>query len=248
MNRNILIIGATSAMAEQAARLFAADGDTLLLAARDPEALADIAADLRLRGAADVHTLPPFDALRPTTHSALLQAASETVPRLDIVLIAHGVLPDQARCERNTDELLRSLEINLLSPLRLCNALAGTLLAQRTGTLAVISSVAGLRGRQSNYIYGTAKGGLHLYLQGLRNRLHPHGIRVVTFLPGFIDTPMTAALTKGPLFCPAETAGRLIHKHLTQTRADIAYIPGFWRPILWILRALPESLFKRLSL
>lgn len=243
-----LLIGATSAMAEHAARRFAADGDRLLLAARDPQRLETIAADLRLRGASAVDTLPPFDAASPAGLRDLLHAITQWEGPLDRILLAHGLLPDQTTCETDADAAAQSLEINFLSVVRLCTPLANRLADQGHGTLAVIGSVAGLRGRQSNYLYGAAKGGLHLYLQGLRNRLHPQGVRVITLLPGFIDTPMTAAFDKGPLFVSADTAGRLIHRALVRGKSDIVYLPFYWRFILWIIRAIPEPLFKRMKL
>lgn len=248
MNRTVLLIGATSAMAEQAARLFAAENATLLLAARDPKRLEDIAADLRIRGATAVQVLPPFDALDPQSHDVLLREALAAAPVLDIVLIAHGSLPDQARCEVDPAAQDEAMEINFSSPVRLCSAFANVLQRQGKGTLGVIASVAGLRGRKSNYVYGAAKGGLITFLQGLRNRLQSHGVRVVTFLPGFVDTPMTAHLPKGPLFASAATAGNILHRQLTRGRADIVYVPFFWRYILLIIRAIPEVLFKRMGL
>ena len=111
----------------------------------------------------------------------------------------------------------------------------------------MITSVAGDRGRQSNYIYGAAKGGLDRFLQGLRNRLHRAGVAVVTLKPGFVDTPMTAGMDQGPLFVSARRAGRAVHRAI-ERRRDVAYIPWFWRPIMAIIRALPEPVFKRLRL
>jgi short-subunit dehydrogenase len=239
-----LILGATSAMAEHTARLLAADGDTLLLAARKPDALDILAADLKARGAGEVKTLPAFDALDPDSFPGLLSAAGS----FDRVLIAYGNLPDQAACEADPAKAVEQIQLNMGSVIHLCTLIANQFVEQGHGTLAVISSVAGLRGRQSNYIYGTAKGGLNLYLQGLRNRLDPKGIRVLTLLPGFVDTPMTADIEKGPLFVSASKAGACIHKALTQSKSDIVYVPFFWRYILWVIRSIPECLFKKLKL
>lgn len=246
--KTTLIIGATSAMAEHTARRLAADGEHLLLAARNTDALAPVAEDLRVRGASKVETLPGFDAASPQGMQALLDALQSLTEPLDRILIAHGHLPDQQACETEPETAARDVEINFTSTVRLCTVLAGLLSEQGHGTLAVISSVAGLRGRQSNYLYGAAKGGLNVFLQGLRNRLHADGVRVLTLLPGFVDSPMTAEMDKGPLFVSAETAGRLIHRALTGSRRDVVYVPFFWRYILWIIRAIPESVFKRLSL
>ncbi|MGA0333953.1 MAG: SDR family oxidoreductase [Kiritimatiellia bacterium] len=244
MPTSTLIIGATSAMAEHCARKLAAEGDRLLLAARSPERLEILAEDLCVRGASEVIILPAFDALDPDSFPELIRAAGE----FERVLIAHGHLPEQSACEQDFSLAATELQINLISVIALCTLIVPVLEQRGGGTLAVISSVAGLRGRQSNFIYGTAKGGLNLYLQGLRNRLFAKGIRVITILPGFVDTPMTADLDKGPLFVSAEKAGACIHHALTQGKGDVVYVPFFWRYILWVIRAIPETLFKRLKL
>lgn len=246
MKQTVLILGATSAMAEHTARHFAAQGATLLLAARNTTRLDDLANDLRLRGAADVKTLPPFDAAKPHTLPQIVTQAFAAASPIHTILIAYGSLPEQSACAESFEVAEAQLQINFNSVVTLATLLANQLERQaQPATLGVISSVAGLRGRQSNYLYGAAKGGLHIFLQGLRNRLHPHNIRVVTFLPGFVESPMTAHLPQGPLFCPAEKAGRRIHKALTRGRGDIVYVPGFWRYIMMIIRAVPEALFKR---
>ena len=244
MPKTTLIFGATSAMAEQTARLLAADGDSLILAARDPDRLNVIATDLGQRGAKKVTVLPPFDAGKPETFAGLLQEAGD----FDQVLIAYGSLPDQKLIENDPELVRRELQINQDSVIDLCTRIATLFEKKGSGTLAVITSVAGLRGRQSNYIYGTAKGALNLYLQGMRNRLQPLGIRVITLLPGFVDSPMTAEIEKGPLFVSAAKAGACIHKAISTGSSDVVFVPFFWRYIMWIICALPEMLFKRLKL
>lgn len=248
MTPRILIFGATSAMAVHTARRFAAEGARLFLAARHSERLEALAADLRVRGAAEVCTFPAFDARDPASLASAAAAGWQTWDGADILLIAYGTLPDQQACETDPAAAREAWQVNAASVCELAADLANRLQAQGHGTLAVISSVAGLRGRQSNYVYGAAKGAVHLFFQGLRNRLTPCGIRVVTFLPGFVDSPMTAHLPQGPLFTPADTAGRILHRQLTRGRSDICYVPGFWRGILWIIRAIPECLFKKLRL
>ncbi|MCC5850843.1 MAG: SDR family NAD(P)-dependent oxidoreductase [Verrucomicrobia bacterium] len=253
MNQNlppsVLIFGITSAMAEHTARKFAADGCKIAIAGRNQARVHDIAEDLRVRGAAAIHELPAFDARKPDTLAPCVAAGFEALGQVDIVLIAHGSLPDQDRCAADIDTAISEMEINFLSVLRLCTDIANRLEAlEKPATLGVISSVAGLRGRQSNYLYGSAKGGLNVFLQGLRNRMQPHGIRVVTLLPGFVDSPMTADIEKGPLFVSAEKAGACIHRALVRSAGDIAYIPFFWRWIMLVIRLIPEPLFKRLKL
>jgi len=248
MTRKVLIIGATSGMAQPAARIFASEGAELSLIGRERTSLEALGDDLRVRGAGAVHIFSGFDALRSETWAPSLQSAWEALENPDVVLVAYGSLPDQAECADEPTKAMEALTVNFTSVAALCGGIAKRLEAQGRGTLGVISSVAGLRGRQSNYIYGAAKGGLSVFLQGLRNRLYPKGVRVVTFLPGFVATPMTAHLDQGPLFASAETAGRILHRGLTRSRADVIYVPFFWRHILWIIRAIPERLFKGLKL
>ena len=242
----VLVVGATSAIAMETARIYARRGARLFLAARDPDRLAAVAADLQVRGATSVETA----LLDVTDHrrcQEVIERAWTSLGGLDVALVAHGVLPDQARCQTSAAEALASLDVNLLSVVALLTPLANRFEAARAGCLAVISSVAGDRGRQSNYVYGTAKGGLDRFLQGLRNRLHPAGVAVVTLKPGFVDTPMTAAIPKNPLFASPRRVGRAVHRAI-EGRRSVVYIPWFWRPIMWLIRGLPESMFKRLRL
>jgi decaprenylphospho-beta-D-erythro-pentofuranosid-2-ulose 2-reductase len=245
-SRRVLIVGATSAIAAETARIYAADGARLFLTGRNAEHLQAVAADLRVRGAAAVETTE----LDVTVHrrcEEVVESAWTAFGGLDVALIAHGVLPDQARCQSSADEAIRSLDVNFLSAVALLTPLANRFEAARGGCIAVITSVAGDRGRQSNYIYGAAKGGLDRFLEGLRNRLHHAGVAVITLKPGFVDTPMTAGLKQGPLFASARAAGRGVHRAI-ERRRDVAYIPWFWRPIMYVIRALPEVVFKRLQL
>jgi decaprenylphospho-beta-D-erythro-pentofuranosid-2-ulose 2-reductase len=243
--QRILIVGATSAIATEVARAYAARGASLMLTGRNPRRLAAVADDLKVRGAARVETAV-LDVLATESHAAIVERAF--VPgRVDAAIIAHGTLPDQAGCQASAAETVRALEVNFTATVALLTLLANRFEAQRHGTIAVITSVAGDRGRQSNYVYGAAKGGLAVFLQGLRNRLHPAGVSVVTLKPGFVDTPMTADVPKNLLFSTARHAGRSIHRAI-EGRRDVAYIPWFWRPIMALITSLPESIFKRLRL
>jgi short-subunit dehydrogenase len=242
----VLIVGATSAIAAETARAYAAYGARLFLTGRNPERLHAVAADLGVRGAGAVETAV-LDATDHRRCEEVVDAAWAAFGGLDVALVAHGVLPDQARCQANAADALSSLDVNFLSAVALLTPLANRFEAARGGCLAVITSVAGDRGRQSNYVYGAAKGGLDRFLEGLRNRLYHAGVAVVTLKPGFVDTPMTAGLRRGPLFASARRAGRAVHRAI-ERRRDVAYIPWFWRPIMWVIRALPEQVFKRLRL
>lgn len=244
--KKILIIGATSAMAEATARRYAAGGAAFYLLARKAERLQALVADLKIRGA-QAADFAVFDATDHASHAQTLQTARDVLGGFDIVLIAHGTLGDQKACEQDVSLTLKEMETNALSVICLLTLLAPVMEAQGQGTLAVISSVAGDRGRQSNYVYGAAKGMVSLFLQGLRNRLDRHGVQVLTIKPGFVDTPMTAAFPKGPLWASPETIAAGIEKAIA-ARKDVVYLPGFWRWIMLIIKLIPERIFKGLSL
>lgn len=244
--RRILICGATSAIARETARFFARDGDDLFLVGRNEEKLRAVARDLEMRGAgkAECYTadLNDFD-----LHEPLIRKAVESLGGLDTVLIAHGSLSDQKNCEADRRLAEREFRTNFFSVVSLLAPIANLFEAQCGGTIAVISSVAGDRARRSNYVYGTAKGALSLFLQGLRNRLHGKGIHVLTVKPGFVDTPMTAHLRKNALFARPEDIARGIYRAIAGKK-DVVYLPGYWRFIMAVIRHIPETCFKRLDL
>ena len=244
--KKILIIGATSAIAEATARLWAAQGHRLFLVGRDTERLSSMTADLRIRGAGSVDQLVQ-DLNDRDQHSSCIDAATRTLSGLDLVLIAHGTLGDQKAAEADFSETLRQLNTNAISVISLLTLIANQFEKQRSGTIVVISSVAGDRGRQSNYVYGTAKAAVSTFLQGLRQRLYKSGVNVVTIKPGFVDTPMTAQFKKGLLWAqPAAIARIIVSK--SERSANVVYAPSFWWAIMTIIRWIPESLFKRLRL
>lgn len=244
--QKICIFGATSTIAEATARLFAADGAGLFLVGRDEKKLQSIADDLRVRGAGSVITAV-CDARDFGAHQALIDEAWQALSGVDILLVGHGTLPDQQRCENSFPELQREFETNALAVMSLLTHTANRFECRGSGTLCVISSVAGERGRQSNYVYGAAKGAVSLFMAGLRNRLHSKGVHVLTVKPGFVDTPMTAAFKKSPLWAQPERIARGIYKAITMKK-DVVYLPWFWSPIMWLIRAFPECIFKRLRL
>jgi len=244
--RRVLIVGATSAIAEATARRFAQRGDALFLAARSLERLQAIADDLRVRSAAQVE-IAPFDATDFASHAALVDQAEAALGGLDLVLIAHGTLPDQKTCAASFDQALRELQVNALSVMSLLTAVANRFEQQGRGAIAVISSVAGDRGRQSNYVYGSAKAAVTAFLGGLRNRLQPAGVHVLTIKPGFVDTPMTRDFPKGALWASPAAIARGIEKAIDR-RKDVVYLPWFWRPVMRLIREIPEPIFKKLRL
>ncbi|HUM90211.1 MAG TPA: SDR family oxidoreductase [Candidatus Competibacter sp.] len=244
--RKVLIVGATSAIAEAVARLLAAQGDLLYLVGRRAEALEAIAADLRVRGAARVQT-EVMDANAIERHAALLDNADVALGGLDTVLIAHGTLSDQAACQQSVALTFQELHTNALSVIALLTLIANHFEAQRVGTIAVISSVAGDRGRQSNYVYGTAKAAVSTFLSGLRQRLYKSGVQVVTIKPGFVDTPMTRDFSKGLLWAKPERVARDIVRAMENGK-DVVYTPGFWWAIMQLIKSIPEFVFRRLPL
>ncbi len=244
--QRVLIVGATSAIAEATARRFAARGHSLYLLARNQERLETLAADLKVRGAARVFHAP-FEASDLDAQDALLARVEAELGGIDRVLVAHGTLGDQKACEASVEATLRELNTNALSVIALLTRLANRFEAQRHGCIAVIGSVAGDRGRQSNYVYGTAKGALAIFLQGLRNRLAKSHVQVLTIKPGFVDTPMTAAFPKGPLWASPEKIAADIERAIEGKR-NVLYTPFFWWPIMAVIKSVPEAIFKRLSL
>lgn len=243
---NVLIIGATSAIAEATARRYAANGDNLFLLGRDVQRLEAIAADLRVRGAGHVGSAP-LDVENLEQHPAALDAAWQALGHIDVALIAHGSLPDQLHCERMVAQAVRAFSLNATTTLALLLLIAGRLEAQGHGCLAVIGSVAGDRGRASNYVYGGAKAAIECFASGLRQRLHAKGVNVLLIKPGFVDTPMTHAFRKGLLWSSSERIADGIVRAVAR-RGSVAYLPGFWRGIMLAVRHLPEALFKRITL
>jgi decaprenylphospho-beta-D-erythro-pentofuranosid-2-ulose 2-reductase len=244
--QRILIVGATSAIAEATAREFAARGDSLFLAARNAAALRALADDLRLRGATIAGTAL-IDARDASSLDRLVETAVQASSGLDQALIAHGSLSNQSACETSAELLREEFSINALSVMTLCLPLAQHFASQRRGVIAVISSVAGDRGRQSNFVYGSAKAAVTAFLSGLGQRLQRSGVKVVIIKPGFVSTPMTAAFKKGALWATPARVARDIRRAMDKGTA-VVYTPWFWRPIMFIVRSVPETIFRRLSM
>jgi short-subunit dehydrogenase len=243
---NAVIVGATSAIAEAVARRWAARGDALYLAARRTALLEASAADLRVRGARAVGH-ETFDILDREAHAALLERARAFLGEVDTVLVAHGTLPDNAACEADPETAAREMDLNGTSTCAFLLRAAAAMEPRGRGTIAAITSVAGVRGRASNYVYGAAKAQVSAFLSGLRQRLAPRGIAVVDVRPGFVDTPMTAAFPKGALWATPERVARDIVAAVDRGRA-VAYTPWFWRWIMLVIRHIPEVVFVRIRL
>jgi decaprenylphospho-beta-D-erythro-pentofuranosid-2-ulose 2-reductase len=242
----VAIVGASSAIAHETAKLFARDGADLFLVGRSAEKLNVIVDDLKVRGAKRVETFL-MDATDLDRHEEMLQQAITTLGGLDMILIAHGTLGNQRASELSVAETLKELNTNEISVISLLTLCANYFEREKRGCIAVISSVAGDRGRKSNYVYGTAKAAVSTFLQGLRNRLSSSGVSVVTIKPGTVATPMTAHMKQGPLFAQPSVVGEGIYEAMMKGK-DIVYLPGFWRIIMFIIKSIPEGIFKKLSL
>lgn len=242
----IIIIGATSAIAEATARIYASRGARLFLVARNPQRLRDIASDLKVRGAEATETAT-LDVNAVEQHSAVLDNAWAFLGVPDVILLAHGTLPDQNACEVSVPTALTEFATNATSTIALLTDIANRMQHARHGCIAVISSVAGDRGRASNYLYGAAKAATSTFLSGLRQRLNGHDVNVLTIKPGFVDTPMTRDFKKGPLWAQPGTVARGIVKAIDRRKA-VVYLPWFWRGIMLVIRHVPEFLFKRIKL
>jgi decaprenylphospho-beta-D-erythro-pentofuranosid-2-ulose 2-reductase len=240
--KHILVLGATSAIAMAVMRQLVSPATHYFLVARSKDKLTAVAQDLLVRGAPRVDMIVA-DLDDTQAHAQMLAVATSQLGTVDLALLAHGVLGDQAAAERDYFAAEPILVTNLLSAVSLLTWLANYCESQGRGTLAVISSVAGDRGRKSNYVYGASKAGLDAFLSGLRNRCDRSGVQVLTIKPGFVATPMTAHVPRNRLFAtPEQVAGGILKA--IRRRKDVVYVPWFWRPIMAIIKAIPERIFK----
>lgn len=246
MTQNIIIIGATSGIAEALARRYASQGAGIFLVARNFEKLAAISTDLAARGAYKVASYV-LDANDTERMPEMLNTAWRTFDHFDVALVAHGTLPDQSRCETDLEYAIAEFRTNAESVITCLAALANYFENQGKGAICVIGSVAGDRGRGSNYLYGSAKAAIEAFASGLRMRLFKSGVHVLLIKPGFVATAMTADLNLPALLTAApETVAKDI-QHAINKRKDVLYTPWFWSLIMWIIRWLPMTVFKRLK-
>ena len=245
--KRIVIIGATSAIAKHCARLWVTDTPVnLTLVGRDADKTERVAADLRVRSPHSVIQVLTVDFINPLAIQQLVDGIVDE-GRVDIVLIAHGSLPDQAVCQQDLSVCHQELTINGVSPVLFAEAFAGHMQKANQGTLAIIGSVAGDRGRKSNYVYGSAKGLVTRYAQGLQHRLANTGVKVVLIKPGPTDTPMTAYLKQQGGLAKVEDVAKLISKAIHQGK-PVVYSPAKWAFIMMIIRHLPRFVFNKLEI
>lgn len=244
--RRVLIVGATSPLARYMAYEFARLGDPLFLAARDTDELERVASDVRVRFGATVHT-GRFDAEAVEEHERFLQDVLRTMGGLDGVVWVAGTMDGLEEAFRQPQAVKRLIDVNFTGAASLLTLAACYFEEQGKGFIAGISSVAGDRGRAQNYPYGAAKGGFSLFLQGLRNRLSKRGVQVTTIKPGFIDTRMTWGRDKLPFLASPQRVAKESVQAILKGK-DVAYVPGVWWLVMLVIRAIPERVFKRMSI
>lgn len=247
MKENILIVGALSGLARPIADQLAAQGHALVLAARDREELSRMAADLRVRHRAEVATAP-FEALEFQSHAELIEQADGAFEGgLTGVLFCAGWMVDQRWAAADFDAARQMIDVNFTSAVSLLNHVANAFERRRRGWICAMSSVAGDRGRQSNYLYGSTKAALNAYLQGLRNRLTAAGVAVITVKPGCADTAMTYGMDRLPFLVTADVIARDVVRAIHRRRS-VVYTPRIWWPVMTAIRLLPETVFRHLNI
>jgi hypothetical protein len=241
---SVLVLGGSSDIGLAVAKRFAREGHPIQLAARQPQELEAEKSDIELRHGVKV-TLHPFDALDIKSHENLV----DRLPALpDVAVCAVGIMGDQKESERNPAAAILVMRSNYEGPANIIAILANRFEQRRAGTIIGISSVAGERGRRSNYVYGSAKAGLTAFLSGLRNRLANAGVHVMTVLPGFVDTRMTAGMNlPSALIVSPEALAETIYGAYRK-KGDVVYSMTIWRLIMLIIKAIPESIFKKMKL
>jgi len=243
----VVVLGATSAIAQAYARRRAAAGTSFVLAGRREERLNVVAADLVARGAASAEPVKMDLAATGEIERAVEMIHARFGPPQEIV-IAYGTLGEQAALERDLSAARAALEVNFTSAALWLLAFLKRRDAAQPLTAIVIGSVAGDRGRRTNFIYGAAKGGLDIFVQGLAHAYADTPVRFVMVKPGFVDTPMTAAFVKsGPLWSSSDRVAADIERAVRRG-ARVVYTPWFWRPIMAVIRRLPWFVFRRLKI
>jgi decaprenylphospho-beta-D-erythro-pentofuranosid-2-ulose 2-reductase len=244
--QRVLVFGASSAICQELLRLYAVQGGSFYLVGRSEHKLVAVGDDLVARGG-QLAGHSSYDFNDWEQHQECLVRARESLGEVDLVVVAHGTLPDQEECESSSAAVKTCLDDNFTSAAIIIQVCAQQLSQQGKGTLAVLSSVAGDRGRKSNYTYGAAKAGIDAFLQGLQGRFAGTEINIVNIKPGMIESPMTSGMTKGAVWSTPEKIAPTIYKAIEQGRR-VCYVPGYWRLIMLIIRGLPTSVLARLPI
>lgn len=245
--KNIFLYGATSAIAQDILRIYAKKNCNLFLVARNQTKLDSVVADLQTRSNSIKVVTYISEATDYDSHAVAINSAYEAFGTIDAFIIAHGSLPDQENIKNDQVNTLKEFELNATSYISLCTLIAAKLEDKGSGKLAVISSVAGERGRKALYTYSAAKSAVTEFMSGLRQRFAANeNINIITIKPGIIETPMTAHLPKSGLMASSEKAAQLIYKAI-ESGTEVAFVPGFWKPIMSIIKHIPEKIFKKLN-
>lgn len=243
---NIVVIGATSDIAYEVIKKYAENENNLFLVARSIVKLEIIKQDIQARN----NNIKIFtfaqDAANLSEHNLLGIEVKKYFDKIDVLFIAYGELSQNIDIFDNND-VLKSLNTNFTSVISYINTFISLFNKQKSGTIAVIGSVAGDRGRQSNFIYGTSKGALEIYLQGLRNKLFENNVNVLLIKPGFVDTKMTSHINKNFLFVSPKFVAEKIINAINKQK-DVIYVPAIWWFIMTIIKSIPETIFKKLKL
>jgi decaprenylphospho-beta-D-erythro-pentofuranosid-2-ulose 2-reductase len=244
--RRILVFGASSAICQEVLKLYAVEGAQFFLVARNEDKLVAIADDLVVRGGTFRGTAC-YDFNDWQQHEGAVAEGAVCLGGIDLAIVAHGSLPDQDECEISSAAVKTCMDDNFTSAAVIIQACAAHFVQQEQGTLAVFSSVAGDRGRKSNYVYGAAKSGIDTLLQGLRGRFSGSGVNIVNIKPGMIESPMTSHMKTGLLWSTPKAVAPSIYKAISRGRA-VCYVPGYWRIIMLVIRCLPAGIMARLPI
>jgi len=246
--KKIVIIGANSSIAKECARIWSAKHPVdFTLIGRNIDELNRLAQDLRTRNSKSVVTVQTTDFFDPNTIDPLIDDIF-AIKAVDIALITHGVLPDQIKCQESLKKTNDALEINGVSPLLFAEGFAKHMAKANQGTVAIISSVAGDRGRKSNYVYGAAKAMINTYVQGMQHRFAHTPIKIIVIKPGPTDTPMTAHLkAQGAKLASVNQVARTIVQGIDAGH-PVIYAPGIWRFIMAVIMHIPNFIFNKLNL
>lgn len=242
--KSIIIFGATSCIAQQVA-LKMASGAQFFLVARDEDKLTSLRDRLLELGASQVHSIL-FDAANLDAVKVATEHVLKSCERIDNVIFAQGVLPASVQSPLSSEELSRVWNVNVGSIVLSLSLLQTTFKKQNSGSIAVLSSVAGERARKKNYVYGSAKAALSLFCDGFRNDMRAYNVQLITVKLGPVVTPMTRNMNKGLLWAQPQTVARSIAYALENQKNAVMYAPFYWRPIMWILKQIPEVLFQKL--
>ncbi len=244
--KHIIILGATSGISQAVAKKLIAEDVCFHLVARNEEKLNIVAADLVSRGCNSVKSYL-LDFNNMSRHAEVVKQISSNAEVIDTLFVCFGIMHSQQDCENDVSKTIEQLNSNYTSAVSLLVLFSQAMAKQNSGNIAVVTSVAGDRGRKSNFIYGSAKAGLGIFLEGLRYKLYEQGINVLTIKPGFVDSPMTVDIKKGALWATTEQVAKHIVKGIEKNKSVI-YVPPFWFLIMVIIKLIPAFIFRKLNI